>query len=90
MGIQKYKKIEDVPPPERVDRDPADLIDSAFATAYIRAKGIKVRGVQKFRSIEEAQESRHEAEAARARELQELAKADGAVPSSDGAPHEGS
>ena len=67
MAVQKFRSIEDVPPPWRAPDDPANLRVVAFLLAlgrrFAAAGGLPSPkpGVQRFRTLEEAQDAERDA-----------------------------
>lgn len=70
MPIQRYRSIEDVPKPERSQRDIASLVESALATRELCGERLSLRGVRLYHDVGEAQKDRARAENERARSLQ--------------------
>lgn len=68
MGVHKYRSVEDMPRPELARGDVAARVRAVWrrARALAPAPGI-VRGVRKFRTIEEANAARDEERMARMR-----------------------
>ena len=72
MPVTKYRDVSEMPPPERVTGpDLAERIRRCWERARIMGGYARVRGVQRFRSVTEAQEARQQARIAHMRRLRE-------------------
>lgn len=59
MSLQKFRRVEDMPRPPRVTDVPLDVrIAAAWERAQAAGRLELPRGVQRFRSLEEAQAAR--------------------------------
>lgn len=70
MSVTKYRSVELMPPvPRVVGADLADRIRAAWALARRLSGPLNTPGVQKFKTLEEAQRARQLAVIARVRRL---------------------
>lgn len=77
MSLSKYRDAVDMPPPPRVQgADLADRIRALWARAFAFCPLDPPRGVQRFRSIEEAGAARDRATTLRMRQLRETRQAE--------------
>lgn len=73
MSVTKYRSVADMPPPERVTGDAlVDRIRAVWERSRRLCPPAYTPGVQKFRSIEEAQAARARDERERVRAIRVL------------------
>ena len=77
MSIKKYRDVSEVPPPPASKRRSAEQsLELGYGLAALSGAGPLVRGLFKYRSLEEAQEHRAALEIARARRLRAARRAE--------------
>ena len=70
MPVERYRDVRDMPRPPRVSgANLVKAIAAAWERAHIRVKPDIPRGVAKYRSLQEAQQARHQRAMKRVRSL---------------------
>ncbi len=73
MPVTRYRHVADMPPVPRAEpQELADRIRAAWRRAAVLAGLAPPRGVQRFRSLDEAQAARHQATRRRVRGQQQV------------------
>jgi hypothetical protein len=74
MPVQRYRRVEDVPPPAALDPSDPVAMERVWGLLRLATDGLALAfppGVRRYRSIEAADAERREAEIARMRRLRE-------------------